>query len=106
MNVIVLSIFIVSVVAYLIYSKMQGREERVLLKFQLLQILMKKEVPVSQENLLSELNDFRQPDEIKMKQLSKVVYEMIEQSTLLVNQDMEVRIHPRVFDLSKENLKN
>ena len=52
-----------------------------------MQILMKKEEPVSQENLLSELNDFRQPDEIKMKQLSKVVYIIL--SFLYLTLDIE-----------------
>ena len=107
MDIIVLSIFILSVVVYYIYAKLRTKENRILIKFQVVQLLIIKEEPVSREDLLKELNDVRQPDEIKMKHLEKVLYEMIEQSTLLINKDLQVILHPRLSDFSMvENLKN
>ena len=107
MNIIVLSIFILSVAVYYIYAKLRSKEERVLIKFQVMKLLIAEEGPISQEDLLVALNDLRQPNEIKMKHLNKVVYEMIEQSTLLVNKDLQVKLHPRISDFSTvENLKN
>ena len=107
MDIIVISIFILSVAVYYIYAKLRTRENRILIKFQVVRLLIVKEESVSPEDLLKELNEFRQPDEIKMKQLEKVLYEMIEQSTLLINKDLQVILHPRISDLSMvENLKN
>ena len=107
MDIIVISIFILSVVVYYIYAKLRARENRILIKFQVIQVLIAKEETVSMDDLLAELNDLRQPDEIKMNHLNKVVYEMIEQSTLLINKDLQVRLHPRISNLSiVENIKN
>ena len=100
MDIIVISIFILSVVVYYIYAKMRTRENRVLIKFQTVQLLSAKEAPVSVDDLLDELNDIRQPDEIKLKLLQKVVYEMVEQGTMLINKDLHVRLHPQIFDTS------
>ena len=100
MDIIVLSIFILSVAVYYIYTKLRTRENRVLIKFQVVRLLIVKEEPVSPKDLLKELNEFRQPDEIKMKHLEKVLYEMIEQSTLLIDNDLQVRLHPRISELS------
>ena len=107
MNIIVLSIFILSVVVYYIYAKLRSKEERVLIKFQVIKLLIAKEEAISQDDLLVELNDLRQPNEIKMKHLNKVVYEMIEQSTMLVDKDLQVKLHPRISDFSAaKTLKN
>lgn len=105
MEIIILSIFILSIVVYYIYAKLRGREERVLIKYQVVQLMVKKEAPISKESLLEELNDMRQPNEIKMKHLEKVIYEMLEQSTMLVNTELEVQLHPRISDLSDSNNK-
>ena len=103
MDIIILSAFILSIVAYYIYAKIRSRENRVLIKYQVVRLLVTKENPISQEDLLCELNDLRQPDEIKMKHLNKVVYEMLEQSTLLINKDFQVKVHPRISDKSNVN---
>jgi len=103
MDILILSIFIISVVVYYVYANLRSRENRVLIKFQIVQLLIVKKIPVSQDDLLTELNDLRQPDEIKMKHLNKVVYEMIEQSTLLINRDLHVQLHPRISDFSNVN---
>ena len=100
MDIIVLSVFILSVIVYYIYAKIRSRENRVLIKFQTIQLLCEKEAAVSVDDLLDELNDMRQPDEIKLKLLQKVVYEMVEQGTMLINKDLHVRLHPQIFDAS------
>ena len=100
MDIIVISIFVLSVVVYYIYTKLRSRENRVLIKFQTIQLLCEKEAAVSVDDLLDELNDMRQPDEIKLKLLQKVVYEMVEQGTMLINKDLHVRLHPQIFDTS------
>ncbi len=100
MDILIISIFVLSVVVYYIYTKLRSRENRVLIKFQTIQLLCEKEAAVSVDDLLDELNDIRQPDEIKLKLLQKVVYEMVEQGTMLINKDLHVRLHPQIFDNS------
>ena len=105
MDILIISIFVLSIIVYYIYAKIRSRENRVLIKFQTIQLLCVKEAAVSVEDLLVELNDVRQPDEIKLKLLQKVVYEMVEQGTMLINKDLHVRLHPQIFDTSSVKTK-
>lgn len=52
MDIIVLSIFILSVVVYYIYAKLRTKENRILIKFQVVQLLIEKEEPAQNWNML------------------------------------------------------
>lgn len=105
MEIIILSIFILSVAVYYAYAILNKQEKRVLIKFQVLQVLMTKEEYMSREDLLVELNDLRQPHEMKMKLLDKTVYEMVEAGTLLINQELQVKLHPKVSNADNTHQK-
>ena len=50
-----MDILIFSVIVYYIYVKLRSRENRILMKFQVVQLLIVKDEPTSQEDLLSTL---------------------------------------------------
>ena len=100
MDIIVISILILSIAVYYIYAKLRDREKRVLIKYQAIQLLISKEAPISNEELLTELNTLRQPNEIKIKILNMAIYEMVEAGTLSINKDMKVKLHPRISEMS------
>ena len=91
MEILILSVFLISIFIYYIYKNGNRRENRQYFKYHILRLLVNNNSMTS-DDLVKQINEKQDKKKLTEEEIQKTIYEMIQEGLLHVDGDMNVKL--------------